>query len=121
MDGLGEDPLSQPGLDRVLQDKVDPDPEQPLQERLEIHVGVERLRVELDNEVEIAPHACGAPGSGSEQAERVDTVAANGWRMRLKDSKDLGRGQVHGRLPLPWYLGWPPRDAARAVVPLTPE
>ena len=30
MNGFGENPLPQPGLDRVLQDEVDADPEQLL-------------------------------------------------------------------------------------------
>ena len=92
MKGFGEDPLPEPGLDRVLQDKVDPDPEQLFEERLEIHVGVERLQVELNNEVEIALRACGALDSGSEQTERTDAVAANAWSMLLKRPKDLALG-----------------------------
>ena len=54
--------LPQPRLDRVFQNEVDPHPEQLLEERLEIHVGIERLRVELDHEVEIALGARNALG-----------------------------------------------------------
>jgi hypothetical protein len=66
MEGIAEDPLPQPRLDGVLQDKVYSDAEQLLEERLEIHVGVERFLLELDNEIEIALRARGAVGSGSE-------------------------------------------------------
>jgi hypothetical protein len=66
MEGIAEDPLPQPRLDGVLQDKVYPNAEQLLEERLEIHVGVERFLVELDNEIEIALRARGAVSSGSE-------------------------------------------------------
>ena len=66
VEGLAEDPLPQPRLDGVLQDKVYPNAEQLLEERLEIHVGVERFLLELDNEIEIALRARGAVSSRSE-------------------------------------------------------
>src|SRR5437016_2400826 len=105
MESFAENPLTQPGLDRVFQNQVDARPEQLLQERLEIHVGVERLRLELDDEVEITVYARGALGSGSEQTQRSDAVAVNCRSVLFERAEDVAGGDIHGSRPFPWYPG----------------
>jgi WD40 repeat protein len=69
IDCLAKNGRSQAGLDRVGENEVDPAAEQLLQEQLQIHVPVERLLVELDDEVEIAGRACLVARNGAEEAE----------------------------------------------------
>src|SRR5262245_12532790 len=105
MEGFGENFLPQPGLDRVLENEVHPDVEQLLEEHLEIHVGIERFRVELDHEVEIALRARDAPGARSEETQSADAIAADRRSLRLARPEYYARGEVHGRFYSPWYLG----------------
>jgi len=54
MDRLAENRSAEPGLDGVLKYGVDLAAEQLFQKNFEVHIGVEGLLFELDDEIQIA-------------------------------------------------------------------
>jgi hypothetical protein len=66
MEGIAADPPRSRGLMASFRTRSTRTPNSCSRNAFEIHVGVERFLLEPDNEIEIALHACGAVGSGSE-------------------------------------------------------
>jgi hypothetical protein len=84
-----QDRLPEPRLDGVTDDEIHASSEQSLQEGLQLHVGVERLDVELDDEVEVTPFPGRAPGAGAKETETANAVLTNGRRI-LRPSAGSG-------------------------------
>ena len=84
MQSFGEDRISEPGFDGLGHDQVDPASEEILQIGFEIHVGVERLALELDDEVEIALRVRRPARGGAEQSEPPDSKPSDGFGISLQ-------------------------------------
>src|SRR5712691_1161887 len=95
MQGFFEDRLPKSWLDRLAEDEVHPAPEQPLQEGLQVHVGVEGLGLELDHEIEIAVLLGRAPGCGAEETKAPNAVSPDDRRALLEAMEDLVCAQGH--------------------------
>lgn len=89
MQSFSEDRIPQPGFDGLGDDKIDPASEEIFQIGFEIHVGVERFSLELDDEVEIAL-LVGCTASGrTEQPEPPDPKPSDGLGIVLQQRQDL--------------------------------
>ena len=73
--GFFQDCLPELRLDRVPENEVYTAPQEPLQEGLQVHVGIEGLRLELDHKIEIATLSSRAPGSGPEETEVPNAIS----------------------------------------------
>jgi len=84
MNGLCEDRLADSGLDCVGQDEVHPTFEKAFQQKLQVHIGIKRLPVELDDEIKIAVFAVLSPDARAEQPETPHPTRVNLITMRFQ-------------------------------------
>lgn len=70
-DRLAQDLLAHPRLQRLHQDQVHSSPQQVLESQLEVHVAIEGVPVEVNQEVDVAIRCRFIAGEGAEQRERA--------------------------------------------------
>ena len=78
MQSFAQDRIPEPGFDRLGDDQVDPAPEEVLQVSFEIHVRVERLPLEFDDEVEVALLLGRTARGRVKQTEPAGAMASDG-------------------------------------------
>jgi len=89
MDGFAQDPVAQAGLDCVGDYEVHFAVEEPFQKALQVHVGVEGLSFQLDNEVQVARLPIFPARSRTEEREAANAETAELVRslsMRMRQS-----------------------------------
>jgi len=89
MDRFGEDGIPESRLERTLGNQIDPPPEKPLQESLEIHVGVEGRLIELNEKVHIAPDTGLIPGGRAEKRKTSHAETPYRIAVLFEDPEDL--------------------------------
>ena len=89
MPGLCEDRLADSGLDCVGDHEVHRTFEKALQQKLQVHVGIKRLAVELDDEIKIAAFAALSPDARAEQPETPHPTRVNLITMLFQRLKKL--------------------------------
>src|ERR1700693_5150293 len=89
MDRFGEDDIPESRLERALGNHIDPPPEKALQERLEIHVGVEGRLIELHEKVHVAPDPGLIPGSRAKNRETSHAETPYRITVLFEDPEDL--------------------------------
>lgn len=89
MDRFGEDGIPESGLERTLRNQIDAPPEKPLQECLEIHVGVETRLIEVHEKVYIASNSGLIPGGRAKKRETSNAETPYRIAVLFEDPEDL--------------------------------
>jgi len=90
-----EDAAMETRFDRVSQHEIHSAPEQSLQEVPQIHIGVEGLRFEVHDEIDVAALVCRAVRVRSEQTQPPDAESTDRVSVLFERSEDfLGGAHV---------------------------